>query len=68
MKCRKNRESRNPQVAKKAKEKIILLSKCATCNSKKSRFIKKQVASGLLSSLRLKGSIIKIILLGDILF
>ena len=29
----------------------MLLSKCATCGRKKSRFVKKQEASGLLSSL-----------------
>ena len=32
----------------------MLLSKCAICSSKKLRFIKIQVASGLLSSLGLK--------------
>ena len=29
----------------------MLLSKCAVCESKKSRFIKKQVASGLVTNL-----------------
>ena len=29
----------------------MLLSKCAVCNNKKSRFMKEQEASGLLSSL-----------------
>ena len=29
----------------------MLLSKCAVCDSKKSKFIKQQKASGLLSSL-----------------
>ena len=29
----------------------MLLSKCAVCDSKKSKFIKEQEASGLLSSL-----------------
>ena len=36
--------------------------------SKKSRFIKQQVASGLLSSLGLKAPLSKIPLFGDILF
>ena len=31
--------------------KIMLLSKCTVCDSKKSNFIKQQEASGLLSSL-----------------
>ena len=34
--------------------KIILLSKCAVCDSKKSKFIKKREASGLLSTLGIK--------------
>ena len=32
----------------------MLLSKCAVCDSKKSRFIKEQEVSGLLSSLGIK--------------
>ena len=32
----------------------MLLSKCAVCDNKKSKFIKQQEASGLLSSLGIK--------------
>ena len=46
----------------------MLLSKCATCGSKKSRFIKKEEASGILSSLGLRTPLSKVLLLGDILF
>ena len=46
----------------------MLLSKCATCGAKKPRFIKKQEAKGILSSLGLKISLSKIPLLGNILF
>ena len=46
----------------------MLLSKCNICGSKKSRFIKKQEASALLSSLGLKTPLSKIPLFGDILF
>ena len=35
----------------KTEKKIMLLSKCAVCNSKKSKFIKEQTAKGLLSNL-----------------
>ena len=45
-----------------------MLSKCAVCNTKKSRFIKKQEASEILSSLGLKTPLSKISLLVDILF
>ena len=35
----------------------MLLSKCAVCESKKSKFIKDQEASGLFSSLGIKTSL-----------
>ena len=46
----------------------MLLSKCAICGSKKSRFIKKQEVSGILSSLGLKTLLSKTPLFGDIFF
>ena len=42
LKCRKNTESINPRVSKTNKGKTMILSKCAMCGSKNSRFIKKQ--------------------------
>ena len=50
LKYRKNTESKNPQVVRTKIGRIMLLSKCAKCDSKKSKFIKEQEASGLLSS------------------
>ena len=35
LKYRKKRESKNPRVAKKNKGKLILLSNCTVCHSKK---------------------------------
>ena len=46
----------------------MLLSKCAVCVSKKSKFIKQQVVSGLLSSLGIKTVLSKIPLVGSFLF
>ena len=46
----------------------MLLSKSAVCDSKKSKFIKEQEASGLLSSLGIKTPLSKITLLVPILF
>ena len=43
-------------------------SKCVICSSKKSRFMKEQEAKGILSSLRLKTSLIEIPWFRDILF
>ena len=59
LKCRKNSESKDPRVANTNKAKPMLLSKSAVCDSKKSRFIKQQEASRLLSSLGLKEHFIK---------
>ena len=46
LKCRKNTESKNPNVARAVNRKIMFLSKCAMCDSKKSKFIKQQEVSG----------------------
>ena len=68
LKCRKNTESKNPKVARTKNERIMLLSKCAVCNSKKSKFIKQQEASGILSSSGIKIPLSKISLVGPLLF
>ena len=49
-KCRKNTESKNPKVARTENGRIMLLSKRAVCDSKKSKFIKQQEASELFKS------------------
>ena len=54
LKCRKNKASKNPKFACTNNGRIMLLSKCAICDSKRSKFIKEQEASELLSSLGIK--------------
>ena len=44
LKCRKNTENINPKVSKTSNGRTMVLSKCAICDSKKSRFIKNQEA------------------------
>ena len=46
----------------------MILSKCAICNSKKSKFVNTQETNGLLSKLGIITPLSKIPLLGDILF
>ena len=58
MECREKTDSKNPRVANRNKEKLNSLSKCAVCDTKKLRFIKEQEASGLLSSLGIKTTLI----------
>ena len=68
LKCKKNTENINSRVSKTCNGKTMLLSKCPICGSKKSKFIKKQEASGILSRLGLRAPLSKVPLLGDILF
>ena len=68
LKCKRNTKSINPKVSKTTNGKAIILSKCAICGSKKSKFIKQQEAKGLLSNLGLRTPLNKIPVLGDILF
>ena len=64
LKCRENTESKNPKVARTKNVRIMILSKCAVCDSKKINFIKKQEASGLFSGLGIKATLSKIPFVG----
>ena len=68
LKCRKDTENINPSVSSTSNGKAMILSKCAICGSKKSRFIKNQEAKGLLSNLSIRTPLSKVPLLDDILF
>ena len=68
LKCRKDTENINPNVSDTSNGRTMVLSECAMCGSKKSRFIKNQEAKGLLSNLGLRTPLSKIPVLGDILF
>ena len=68
LKCRKDTENINPRVSKTSNGRTMVLSKCAICGLKKSRFIKNQEAKGLLSNLGIKTPLSKVPILGDILF
>ena len=68
LKCKKDTENINAKVSKTSNGRIITLSKCAICGSKKSRFIKNQEEKGLLSNFGVKTPLSKIPILGDILF
>ena len=62
---RKNIENIGPEVSSTSNGKAMILSKCAICGSKKSRFIKNQEAKGLLSNLGIKTPLSKVPTLGD---
>ena len=67
LKCKKNTDSVNLKVSATSNGRTMILSRCAICGGKKSKFIKNQEAKGLLSSLGLKTSLSKIPLLRDVL-
>ena len=64
------KEGINPTVSNTSNGKTMTLSKCAICDSRKSRFITNQEANRLLSNLGidLVTKLSKVPLLGDILF
>ena len=68
LKCTKNTENINQKILSTSNGKAMILSNCAICGSKKSRFIKNQEAKGLLSKLGIKTPLSKVPILGDILF
>ena len=68
LKCRKNTENINPEISSTSNGKAMILSKCAICGSKKSRFIKNQEAKGLLSNLGDRTPLRKVSILGGFLF
>ena len=68
LKCKKYTKNVNPRVSSTSSAKMVILSKCAVYNNKKSKFIKKQDAKGLLSKLGIKTPLSNVPVLGDILF
>ena len=68
LKCRKDTKNINSRVSNTSNGRTMILSKCAKCGSKKSRFIKNQEAKGLLSNLGIRTLLSKVPILGDILF
>ena len=65
LKCRNDTENKNPKVSNTSDSKKTILSKCAMCGSKKSRFIQDQEAKGLLSNLGVRTPLSKVPILGD---
>ena len=68
LKCRKDTDNINPRVSNTSNGRTMILSKCAICSSKKSRFIKNQKAKGLLINLGVRTPLSKVPILGEILF
>ena len=65
LKYRKNTESKNPKTVRTKKGRIMILSKCSMCDSKKSKFIKELEASRSWNSQGIKEIVNKILLAVD---
>ena len=61
--CRKYTKSINPKIVRNRQNRSVIQSNCATCGSKKSRFMKEQQAIGKLSNLGIKTPLSKVPLL-----
>ena len=61
--CRKYTKSINPKIVRNRQNRSVIQSNCATCGSKKSRFMKEQQAMGILSNLGIKTPLSKVPLL-----
>ena len=68
LKCKNNTENIDLKISSTGNGKAMILSKCAICSSKKSKFIKNQEGKGLLSKLGIKIPLSKVPKLGNILF
>ena len=66
LKCKKYTKNVNPQVSSTSNGNIMVLSKCAICGSKKSKFINKKEAKGLLSKLGIKTPFSKLPILRNV--
>ena len=67
LKCKKNTGNTDFKMFKTKNDRLLMQSKCSVCGTKKSRFVKKQDAEGLLSNLGIKTPLSKIPLL-NVLF
>ena len=65
--CKKDTKNNNPKIVRNRQDRLMIQSNCATCGSKKSRFVKEQQAMGILSNLGIKAPLSKVPLL-NILF
>ena len=67
VKCRKDTNNINPKIFRTKNNRLLMQSTCSDCKNKKSRFVRKQDAKGLLSNLGINTPFSKIPLL-NVLF
>ena len=67
VKCKKDSENIDTKIFRTKNNRLLMQSKCSDCRNKKSQFVKKQEAEGLLSNLGINTPFRKIPLL-NVLF
>ena len=67
VKCKKDTENIDQKMVRTENNRLVMQSNCSACGIKKSRFVKKQEAKGLLSNLGIKTPLSKIPLLNVLL-
>ena len=67
VKCKNDTENIDPKMVRTNNNRLVMQSTCSVCGIKKSRFVKKREAKGLLSNLGIKTPLSKIPLL-NVLF
>ena len=67
LKCKKDTENLDSKIFRTENKRLLMQSICSDCKNKKSRFVKKQEAKGLLSNLKLNTPFSKIPLLNVLL-
>ena len=60
LKCKTNTENIDQEISSTSNGKAMILSKCAICGRKKSRFIKNQETKGLLSKLGIRTTLCQV--------
>ena len=63
VKCKEDTENIDPKIVRTKNNRLLMQTKCSDCGNKKSRFVKKEEADGLLSNLGIKMPLDKIPLL-----
>ena len=64
--CKNYTKSINPEIVKNRQNRLMIQSNCATCGSKKSRFIEEQKALGILSNLGIRTPLSQVPLLNNL--
>ena len=67
VKCKTNTDNIDSKIFRTKNNRLLMQSKCSNCKNKKSRFVKQQEATGLLSNLGINIPFSKIPLL-NVLF